>query len=670
MPITKDTNRYAKVKQLTDADLLGGLGSAASSESFGINYIDNFDAETDTTGWATYADAVADAPENGSGGSPNVTFTRVQSPNLRGTAHFRFTKDAVDRRGQGFSYDFSIAEADKAKPLFISFEYAPSSGFVAGNSSDLRVWIYDVTNNQLIQPAPYTIHGGSGSNHKFIGTFQTSSNSTSYRLIFHIATISSVAWTFDLDTVIVGPQTASYGAVITDWKEYPLTITGSTTNPTKGTIHTDKALWRRVGDSMEITYAYRQTTAGTAGNGSYRFSIPAGHTIDLTNKIFALGADNSPVIGHGAVGTNPVAVDRAVGVFVPTATTLGLYLLDSPKDVVGAGNESLALAATQKYTFFARVPIVGWSSTVEMSNDTDTRVVAMSMNNITPSGTINSSYNDITWPAPTLDTHGSMSGSTYTVPVSGIYVMSAYIRVDGTDGLNGFVSIQFLKNGAVVSTKDTPPVVDANMQVWDVGHTAAFKCNAGDTIKVQMKANIAAGSYVPGNNSFMIHRLSGPSAIAASETVAARYKATMGISIPTGTGPFRLDFDTKDFDSHGAVSGAGSGISGTWQFAAPVSGTYEISATIRMANGSAWAANSYLGLQLYKNGIAYAIDDWATQTAFTNSAAGPRAHIFTTVKLLAGETIDLRGHHGEGGSRALLALGSHSYVDIKRVGNY
>ena len=49
---------------------------------------------------------------------------------------------------------FSIASADKAKMLNVSFEYAVSAAFASGDSSDVRVWIYDVTNSTLIPVTP------------------------------------------------------------------------------------------------------------------------------------------------------------------------------------------------------------------------------------------------------------------------------------------------------------------------------------------------------------------------------------------------------------------------------------------------------------------------------------------------------------------------------------
>jgi hypothetical protein len=64
------------------------------------NYISpNDDAEGGTTGWATYADAAATSPVDGTGGSPNVTWTQSTANVLRGSNSFRLTKDAANRQG-------------------------------------------------------------------------------------------------------------------------------------------------------------------------------------------------------------------------------------------------------------------------------------------------------------------------------------------------------------------------------------------------------------------------------------------------------------------------------------------------------------------------------------------------------------------------------------------
>jgi hypothetical protein len=185
--IKSDGKLYGLNSSGTEAELGGGGGGG------GINYIDNPDAETATTGWATYADAAATTPVNGTGGAATTTWTRTTSNPLRGVASFLLTKDAANRQGEGASYDFTIDDADKAKILSVSFDYEIASGTYADD--DVLVYIYDVTNSALIQPAGYKLKNATIEN-KHTATFQTASNSTSYRLILHVSSTSAYRWIY------------------------------------------------------------------------------------------------------------------------------------------------------------------------------------------------------------------------------------------------------------------------------------------------------------------------------------------------------------------------------------------------------------------------------------------------------------------------------------------
>ena len=118
------------------------------------NYIEARDG-TKLGLWTTYADAAGTSPVDGTGGSPASTFVAQTDSAIRKNTNFLWTKTAVNRQGEGFSYAFSIDNADKGKVLQISFEYLIASGTFADN--DMSVWVYDVTNAVLIQPAPYLI---------------------------------------------------------------------------------------------------------------------------------------------------------------------------------------------------------------------------------------------------------------------------------------------------------------------------------------------------------------------------------------------------------------------------------------------------------------------------------------------------------------------------------
>ena len=225
-----------------------GTESKVGSGGGGINYISaNPDAESSTTGWATYKDAAQSTPVDGTGGSPTLTFTRTTSSPLRGTASFLITTTAANLQGEGASFDFTVPSADFAKPITVSFDYNIASGtYVTG---DMTVYLYDVTNSTLIQPSNYQIQalGSSSITNRHVAEFQTSSNGTSYRLIFHRTVTTSSAMTMKVDNVQVGPTPKVYGAPITDWQSYSPNISSGWSS-----VSTVTGKWRRVGDSIEI----------------------------------------------------------------------------------------------------------------------------------------------------------------------------------------------------------------------------------------------------------------------------------------------------------------------------------------------------------------------------------------------------------------------------------
>lgn len=172
-----------------------------------VNYITNGKAITDTSGWVTYSDPAGAQPVDGVGSTANITWTRSTTSPIRGTAHFLFTKDAVNRQGQGVSYDFTIADADKDKVLRIEFDYKITSGTYA--SGDLTAYIYNVDSSAVIQPINFSIQTiGSSLVQKGVATFKTSTTSTNYRLIFHTASTSALAYTLAFDEIKVSPQQA------------------------------------------------------------------------------------------------------------------------------------------------------------------------------------------------------------------------------------------------------------------------------------------------------------------------------------------------------------------------------------------------------------------------------------------------------------------------------
>ncbi len=311
------------------------------------NYLNNSSFELGLLkGWATYADAAATTPVDGTGGSPNVTFA-IQSGNLiRNAFCARLTKDAANRQGQGASFDFTIDAADKSKTLLITFDFIASANYAA---NDIGVYIYDVTNATLITPAQVNIPAGTGS----INSFFVATTSTSYRLILHVASTNASSYTLDVDNFFVGNGSLGVGYAGTDFTAYtPASITGYTTS---SAVYE----WARAGDRILIRGRF--VTASTAASAA-SFTLPPGITAKSTTLQTAgswtrSSAGSSTVkIGHLYSTNNSNVITFASGNYATT---------DNPQ---GAINGNLWGGAGEVIIFETWAVINEWSSNVTMAD--------------------------------------------------------------------------------------------------------------------------------------------------------------------------------------------------------------------------------------------------------------------------------------------------------------
>lgn len=153
--------------------------------------------------------------------------------------------------------------------------------------------------------------------------------------------------------------TSSASFNYTDTASYTMTIgaTGSApTIPTSG-VTTNLATWRRVADSMDITYTLITTgTSGSAnGSGTYLFPIPATYTIDSTKTPYS--TQGAPIVGNGRVGGGTPA-DTPVSATAYDSTHIAL--MSTSTNFVGSAS-NFAGSTLWILTFNARVCITGWT---------------------------------------------------------------------------------------------------------------------------------------------------------------------------------------------------------------------------------------------------------------------------------------------------------------------
>ena len=152
-----------------------------------------------------------------------------------------------------------------------------------------------------------------------------------------------------------------------DSQSYALTIGAVTSAPTPGTGAISTAIWRRVGDCMEISYTFSQTNAGSAGSGIYLFPLPAGYAIDTTKALISTsGSGTSGTIVGSAYIANNTTVNTSTqdpGFVIPyNSTNVAVYYQNGSTTIVAMGGPAaIGLSSTPIYlTFNVKVPIVGW----------------------------------------------------------------------------------------------------------------------------------------------------------------------------------------------------------------------------------------------------------------------------------------------------------------------
>ena len=617
------------------------------------NYILNPDFESSTTGWAAYANTAQSRPTTGTGGSPTVTITRTTSSPLRGVGSGLLTKDAANRQGQGVSYDFTIDAADKAKVLQISFDYAIASGTYSGGSpgvdSDVIVDIYDVTNGVLVEPAPIKLDGAvSGVNYKYVGTFQSNSNSTSYRLIMHCATTSASAYTLAFDNVVVGPSVASIGSYVSDWVSY--TPTGGWTN----TTYTGK--WRRIGDSMEC---FVQAVLTGTPTGTLNFSIPSGFSIDSSK----LTSNNTLNLGSGGWFDSGSTGTMGVLFTLGTSTTV---TPNGQRFAAAGNNDYLGFTPTSLKTFvatdyvdgFFKVPITGWGTSQALSSETDTRVVS-AFYQAPSSQTLTATAVFTQFTSKIHDTHAMYNTATGigTIPISGYYrITCQFLTITATSAPN---NINIRRNSSNI-VRLTPPYMNvANQYLWSGGITQFF--NAGDTFDFQIAASAAGTTYASvADNWFSIDRVSGPSQVVATESTGASVQCSTATSV-ANTGDTTVVYNSVVYDSHGQFN------TGTGEYTITNPGKYQVQASHEFS-AAVYAVGDTVRASVYKNGSLYSRG--SATTAMTTTSVVIGCSFVDEVSCVAGDKLTIRlTNTRTAGATTLNGNISINKASFRRVGN-
>ena len=637
LPTAGQTGRVAFVTDVKKLYVDDGTTWRVSSSDGGTkNYISGGDGETGSIG-TLYADGAA-VPVDGTGGSPTATRSTTGTNPLTGNNSNTFVPGTL---GDGNAISFTLDREDFASIQTIEFNYEIDT-YANFTDGDIQLWIV-APSGAVIQPAGYKVLKQSGPA-KMVATFQTESTGTSYKLLIH-QTTSTTSWVSLKYEVKLGPQTKTQGSFIGDWAAYTPTTAGLGT-PTAVSFY-----WRRVGSDVEVVGSL---ITGTVTGSTVNIGLPSGLTSSTS-----IVPTTIATAGHwirGASAAQSYYVNYGSGL---TYVVLGVQAAGSSGQTSITGS---AVNNTEQLSFHFKVPIQGWSSSQVQSDQTDTRVVALhatSSNTTMVSSTLTTAIN----PTVVIDTHGGYNASTgeYTVKVPGVYRASASgemsktwqagtyfvteIQVNGTTKLYGINTFVALSGGSTTAASTI---------------NGLLNLVAGDVVRVRFNQTATGNTALDASasaNFLSLDRLGGPAQIAASESVTAKYTNAAGTSIPDNSAT-TVPWPTKSWDSHGAMVSN--------KFYAPISGVYSVTAQI-MLNNPTLSTSDDFQLEVYKNGV---IESNIGAMYGNGVAHYHRINGTTTVRLLAGEYIEIKAYQDSAGAISLLAGSYGNHVSIDRVGNY
>jgi hypothetical protein len=212
-------------------------------------------------------------------------------------------------------------------------------------------------------------------------------------------------------------------------------------------------------------------------------------------------------------------------------------------------------------------------------------------------------------------------------------------------GLSALNTPGIYLNGSLYANTSTASASDES-----VGATVMPNLSAGATISFRAQSSITGTGIV-----FSISRITGPSVVAATESVAARYTTIAGQSLGTSSATV-VNFDTKDYDSHNAVTTGAS-----WVYTVPVSGKYRLTATVGWALE---ATNHTPTVEIFHNGSVFTI----SSASFVGNAASVfTQNIADTINCSAGDTLQVKAFDSLQAS--MTTSSGYSRIEIERVGN-
>ena len=257
-------------------------------------------------------------------------------------------------QNSGVYYGFTMPPALRNRKLKLEFYFnspvaADGTWGVAVYNGSTRVALSTDSAGDTILPAGVT--GG-----KFVAYIDTDAGVT-YRVNF-VQRTSTTTTNLVVSNVVIGPGIQPQGAVVGELQSYTPTTAGL------GTLAASQFLWRRVGDSIQISG--RGTTGSSISNAQVQLGLPSGLTVSSRYASTALvGKFSENAVNASTYDFNILATANN------TYLTLGEMSANSGLTPISSGTGATFIPANQPFSFFAELAIAEWagSGTVQLAQN-------------------------------------------------------------------------------------------------------------------------------------------------------------------------------------------------------------------------------------------------------------------------------------------------------------
>lgn len=608
--------------------------------------------------FTAYANTSAGNKPDDFGGSPsgNIAISDSSSTPLRGSTSILLAKSGgADEQGEGFYYEFTLDQTDIHSVMKFATQSFTDSNYADGDIRFYLVFSDDsfVADFKVVEfSATELLAGEYGQVSTYV---QTHSSDTDVRFCIHVASTSTSNWNvkFDQEDWSFGPSVRNFGTPIIDWQTSTASLSWTT-----NTTHTVNE--SRVG--KDLLLEGNITLAGAPDSATLVITLP--YAMDTT--IIDTNTDNS-ILGEFDYVDGGTRVTDAGKLRYTSSTTLTFTINDT--DVTQAS--PITWANTDEINYRIRVPIAGWSSNTQMSDDADQRVIAARYDTDAGQSIDTGSFEIVNFDSKTygFDTHNAVTTGAawkFTAPVSGYYLVNSFIQYASVAWTAGQIGILHVyKNGSDNARLDLNEVEANGTYNITLDGSVVVEMDKGDYIDIRAYQNTGSGITLESDeekNYVTVHKVQGPSTISSTETIAAAYDTDAGQSIDNDSFEIvNFDSTTFGYDTHGSVTTGAS-----WKFTAPATGYYSVKVFLQFADSANWNAGESAVLDIYKNGtytrrLAYN-EIQANGTYIVGVGGG------TELQLDKGDYIDARVYQNTGSALALSSAEEANHITIHRIG--